>query len=766
MDGKISELEKSLYIPFIYRSSLEKHLNFEFRYLSKQSSFISLQTFQAFSPMPSILSRKLYFTMNKRNNQRLSKEEFVNGFGTIYYGSVEEKVRFIFDFLSYDARTISVEDLRIMLYHMFFWGMDATGENKQVDALIAKMKEDIKEEGEGEGDVSENKITFEDFMRYLYKDCGIYYLFFSFFMKYKNFTTDYLSFLLSKKDKFTSEHKINKSQTKNESSHKITTLSNTIIHSGSTKYVSSNNLSFKSALFDKPSLDSSKKIVPFPKSQTTISFSSISPLALTIIHSISSTEQLRIPLSESKSTVQVSVKQKIEEFDEDDSSSSESVSDVDEEELNELSTFESDLLSTKSALNVTTPSKTSMKKLSMKQVNNLSSFFINNDVTFSSFPFEEEIVLFQHGDIDSPIQSECRLKFFDKYIIIYKEAENHLLDIIPLIKLYPCSKSEIEERSLLSSTYFSVSLTSALFDSENDSTHAIFHLMFPTKANATELIDAILKAEHIKDYRAEYTVKDLIGEGHFGKVFTVQSISSNKIYAMKLLTRDILTQTSSDLEIINNETNISSTILAHCYHENIIHCYGVFETLSEIAFIYDYIDNGTLTSHLNSHYSLDSIDMVLAQIIKGVQFLHKIGIVHRDLKPDNLLVNRDHTVKIVDFGLAMPIAVSERLNENYGTLLFTAPEILLNNEYNVKVDVWSVGVIGFYLLFGVLPFTVHGKDSSDEIAMKIVSKEMNFPYKRFDRNESDIRIRRFISIALNKESNERPFMNEIEYGKL
>ena len=311
-----------------------------------------------------------------------------------------------------------------------------------------------------------------------------------------------------------------------------------------------------------------------------------------------------------------------------------------------------------------------------------------------------------------------------------------------------------------------MSLTSALFDSEISNNYAVYHIMFSNKDNANDLIDAIVKAENIKDYRAEYKVKDLIGEGHFGKVFTVQSLSSNKIFAMKLITRDILTQTSNDLEIINNETSISRTVLSKFYHENIMHCYAVFESLTEIALIYDYIDNGTLTSHLNSHYSLENISKVLSQIITGVQFLHKIGLVHRDLKPDNLVVDRNHTVKIVDFGLSMIIAPSERLNENYGTLIFTAPEILLNKEYNVKVDVWSVGVIAFYLLFGILPFTVHGKDSNDEIAMKIVSKEMNFPYKRFDRNEYDIRIRKFITIAVNKESNERPFMNDIEYEKL
>ena len=89
--------------------------------------------------------------------------------------------------------------------------------------------------------------------------------------------------------------------------------------------------------------------------------------------------------------------------------------------------------------------------------------------------------------------------------------------------------------------------------------------------------------------------------------------------------------------------------------------------------------------------------------------------------------------------------------------------IYASNEYNVKVDVWSVGVLAFYLLFGTLPFSVNDKDLHDEIAIKIVSKEMCFPYRRIDRNQTDMRIRKFIVKALNKNSSERPYMNDIVY---
>ena len=267
----------------------------------------------------------------------------------------------------------------------------------------------------------------------------------------------------------------------------------------------------------------------------------------------------------------------------------------------------------------------------------------------------------------------------------------------------------------------------------------------------------------IKKYSEDYEIISLIGEGHFGKVYKVKSIINNNIFAMKILNRDILNQSSNDLEIMNNELDISRTILSMSHNDNIIHCYGTYESPSQIAMIYDYIENGTLTAHLNSQYSLDKIDNVISQVIHGVQFLNAFGVVHRDLKPENILIDNNKVIRLIDFGLSKVVSFSEKLNENYGSLLFTAPEILLSNEYNVKVDVWSVGVLAFYLLFGTLPFSVNDKDLHDEIAIKIVSKEMCFPYRRIDRNQTDMRIRKFIVKALNKNSSERPYMNDIVY---
>ena len=184
-----------------------------------------------------------------------------------------------------------------------------------------------------------------------------------------------------------------------------------------------------------------------------------------------------------------------------------------------------------------------------------------------------------------------------------------------------------------------------------------------------------------------------------------------------------------------------------------IHCYDVIERKDEVAFVMEYITTGKITSSLKGRYSVEKVDCYLSQIIEGIQYLHSFGIVHRDIKPDNLLITENNVVKIIDFGLSKIILFSEEINENYGSLLFTAPEILLNEHYNTKVDVWSIGIIAF-------SFSVNESDEMNEI----VNQNMFFPYKRIDKNKSDIKIRKLISIALNKKSKERPFINDILYN--
>jgi len=101
-----------------------------------------------------------------------------------------------------------------------------------------------------------------------------------------------------------------------------------------------------------------------------------------------------------------------------------------------------------------------------------------------------------------------------------------------------------------------------------------------------------------------------------------------------------------------------------------------------------------------------SVGSMLSQMLVAVAHCHKVGVIHRDVKPDNFLVGgKDgQTVKLTDFGLATMIPKSGRVTGVYGTAPFMCPEMLISRVYDVKADVWAIGVIAYILLFGQFPY--------------------------------------------------------------
>jgi 5'-AMP-activated protein kinase catalytic alpha subunit len=98
------------------------------------------------------------------------------------------------------------------------------------------------------------------------------------------------------------------------------------------------------------------------------------------------------------------------------------------------------------------------------------------------------------------------------------------------------------------------------------------------------------------------------------------------------------------------------------------------------------------------------------QLISGVEYMHKMGIVHRDLKPANILLDEHNNVKIIDFGLGNLYDSSEKLNTSCGSPCYAAPELISGEEYNpLKVDIWSCGIVLYYMVAGYLPFNEGSK---------------------------------------------------------
>lgn len=100
--------------------------------------------------------------------------------------------------------------------------------------------------------------------------------------------------------------------------------------------------------------------------------------------------------------------------------------------------------------------------------------------------------------------------------------------------------------------------------------------------------------------------------------------------------------------------------------------------------------------------------MICLKLFQGVQFLHQNGICHRDLKPENIIfTNRSKTdIKIIDFGLSKMSL--DGMTTRIGTPYYVSPEVLKGEHpYSYKCDMWSLGVIVFFMLFGYPPFCSH-----------------------------------------------------------
>jgi serine/threonine protein kinase len=103
----------------------------------------------------------------------------------------------------------------------------------------------------------------------------------------------------------------------------------------------------------------------------------------------------------------------------------------------------------------------------------------------------------------------------------------------------------------------------------------------------------------------------------------------------------------------------------------------------------------------------------MRETVSALSFCHTKGIIHRDIKPENLIMS-DHSdracVKLADFGLSKQLSPGAKIVQYCGTPEYMAPEVLYKRPYDAKVDVWSFGVLLYYIMAGVHPFELRNAD--------------------------------------------------------
>lgn len=196
-----------------------------------------------------------------------------------------------------------------------------------------------------------------------------------------------------------------------------------------------------------------------------------------------------------------------------------------------------------------------------------------------------------------------------------------------------------------------------------------------------------------KNPKSRYRKLEKIGEGAGGVVYKIERTKKGDILAVKI-------SPTLELEFIKSE------IAYHALsdnHKNIVNYHETFLWDDEVWIVMDFVDGGSLTDILGEdnpqEWTEPLISYVMHECLQGLLFMHNQHLLHRDIKSDNVLVARDGTVKLADFGFAVGLSQEKsRRKSTVGTPFWMAPEVIEGKEYDDRCDIWSLGITAIELV--------------------------------------------------------------------
>lgn len=213
-----------------------------------------------------------------------------------------------------------------------------------------------------------------------------------------------------------------------------------------------------------------------------------------------------------------------------------------------------------------------------------------------------------------------------------------------------------------------------------------------------------------------YEILELIGSGGMANVYKARCHRLNRLVAIKILKSDL-----ADNADFRRRFHDESQAVAQLSHANIVSVYDVSTNPDREYIVMELIDGITLKQYMERRGRMDWRESLhfITQIMRGLSHAHSRGVIHRDIKPQNIMVLRDGSVKVADFGIACLANQGQTLTqEALGSVHYISPEQARGDRIDARSDIYSAGVVLYEMLTGRLPFE---GDSAVSVAIQHLS---------------------------------------------
>lgn len=231
----------------------------------------------------------------------------------------------------------------------------------------------------------------------------------------------------------------------------------------------------------------------------------------------------------------------------------------------------------------------------------------------------------------------------------------------------------------------------------------------PAPAPTPAVTDALVAGACILD---KFEVQRGLGQGTFGGTYLARDLLLDRSVVLK----ELLPQWRDDADATSRFVK-EAKIVANLRHPNIVDLYGVERWGSGLLLVMEYADGGSLAQLVRERGRLPEKDALkLAdEVLAALEAVHARGILHRDVKPSNILLTREKSVRLADFGIAYAPSFGATVGERApgtshpGSLPFMAPEQVEGRELDARADLYAVGATLYYVVVGAPYVDLSGK---------------------------------------------------------